>query len=108
MFFYTLTLFFFCLSDPVEQISRYRLIVRFFFFNRRTTIVIFESSLKKNGVKGSGGITLSSKILGRTKFRILEIFERSEKNIPRVLVNGIKEGFISLIYLSPVHRLVVP
>lgn len=47
MFFYTLTLFFFCLSDSVEQISRYRLIVRFFFFNRRTTIVIFAISEEK-------------------------------------------------------------
>lgn len=47
MFFYTLTLFFFCLSDPVEQILRYRLIVRFFLFNRRTTIVIFEISEEK-------------------------------------------------------------
>lgn len=88
MFFYTLTLFFFCLSDPVEQISRYRLIVRFFFLSVEEPSS-FSRSLKKNGVKGSGGIALSSKILGRTKFRSLEIFERSEKNIPRVLVNGI-------------------
>lgn len=97
MFFYTLTLFFFCLSDPVEQISRYRLIVRFFFFNRRTTIVIFEISEEKRskGFWWDRVIIASSKILGRPKFRSLEIFERSEKNIPRVLVNGIKEGFIS-------------
>lgn len=107
MFFYTLTLFFFVFQIPLNKFRDIDWLYDFFFLTVEQPSS-FSRSLKKNGVKGSGGIALSSKILGRTKFRSLEIFERSEKNIPRVLVNGIKEGFISLIYLSPVHRLVVP
>lgn len=94
MFFYTLTLFFFVFQIPLNKFRDIDWLYDFFFLSVEEPSS-FSRSLKKNGVKGSGGIALSSKILGRTKFRSLEIFERSEKNIPRVFVNGIKEGFIS-------------